>query len=574
MKNNIFKMFLLTAILAFSSCETFDLDQLNDPSALDNNQSDPVYVFNYVQLTLPDFVYSANAFTQRVTRQMAMTGGNTYNNAFAPVNSDNNWTTGYLMLNAIKSMEPKAIENDYKYILGASKVMRCYILMTMVDVYGNIPYSEALQGNANLTPKYDDSKEVYAGIYSELNQAIELLAGSDPSEARDLYYGNDKGIGSSQRWVTLANTLKLKMMNNARLVETVGSYNVKDEMRTLIQNNDLIDSDDEDFAFQYATSRVNPNSRHPLYNDQYELGGGQYIANYFMWAVSREKNRGQDFDPRERFYFFKQAGISSSTTNSTNLPCKSLGKPVHYEDSQYSSFFVGATVKATYCTSDNLTFTNPYLGRDHGDNSGIPSDDDIRTVAGIYPIGGEIGDPINVNSSTNFGLTGELGKGIMPMVLSSYVHFIKAEIKLMHDIGPNTALEELEAGIRASIRKTTTFIPMPSDATQFLPTEAKITTYVNFIKTNYNSEGNTTARKLELIIKEYYIAAWGNGIEPYNAYRRTGYPSNFQPTLEENPGDFYQTAYYAGASVNNNPNAPSNNRTKRVFWDTANLELH
>jgi len=569
-------MFLLTAVLCLSSCETFDLDQLNNPSTLDNNQSDPIYVFNYVQLTLPDFVYSANTFTQRITRQMAMTGGNTYNNAFAPVNSDNNWTTGYLMLNAIKSMEPKAIENNYTFVLGASKIMRCYILMTMADVYGDIPYSEALQGNANLTPRYDNSADVYAGVYNELNEAIGILADADPTNGapRDLYYGNDKGVGNAANWITLANTLKLKMLNNSRQLTTLGSYNITNEITTLIGNNDLIDTPAEDFAFKYGTTRVNPNSRHPLYNDQYELGGGQYIANYFMWAVSREKNRGQDFDPRERFYFFKQAPVVGSSTNAANLPCKSLAKPTHYEDSRYASFYAPATIKATYCTSDNLTFTNAYLGRDHGDNSGIPSDDDIRTVAGIYPIGGEIGSPINVNSNTNFGLTGELGRGIMPMILSSYVHFIKAEIKLTLNIGGVSAEDELKAGILASIDKTTTFIPMPSDAAPFLPTATKIQAYVDFVLGVYNGDGNTDAKRLELIIKEYYIAAWGNGIEPYNAYRRTGYPSNFQPTLEENAGEFYNTAYYAGASVNNNPNAPSNNRSKKVFWDVANLPLH
>jgi len=77
-----------------------------------------------------------------------------------------------------------------------------------------------------------------------------------------------------------------------------------------------------------------------------------------------------------------------------------------------------------------------------------------------------------------------------------------------------------------------------------------------------------------MIIKEYYLAAWGNGIEPYNSYRRTGYPSNFQPTFEEDPGPFYYTAFYSDYSVNNNPNTPNSVRTRRVFWDKANLQLH
>ena len=164
----ISKLFIVAIVLSISGCETVDLDQTENPSALSASYLDPIYTFNYVQLQLPEFVNSANSFTQRVTRQMAMTGGNTYDNAFAPVNSDQNWSIGYNMLNAIKIMEPKALERKQYYELGASKVIRCYVLMTLVDLYGDIPYSEALLGNANLTPKYDSSASVYTQYFSRI----------------------------------------------------------------------------------------------------------------------------------------------------------------------------------------------------------------------------------------------------------------------------------------------------------------------------------------------------------------------------------------------------------------------
>lgn len=568
-------MFILTAIMTFSSCETFDLDQLDNPSKLPKELLDPIYVFNYVQLTLPDFVNSANSFTQRVTRQMAMTGGNSYDNAFAPVNSDNNWTTGYLMLNAIKTMEPQAKANDQYFVLGASKIIRAYVLMTMVDIYGDIPYTEALQGNANLTPKYDKSAAVYAGVYEELNQAIADLNNTLGKDSpRDLYYGNDQGVGDKSKWITLANTLKLKMLNNSRLVGSIGTHNVLSEITTLLAEDNLIDTPEEDFAFKYGTNRVNPNSRHPLYNDHYELGAGAYISNYFMWAVSIEKGTTV-VDPRESFYFFRQAGLTpiySGAAQAQVLPCKSPGsRPEYYDNPEYSSFY-SLAIKAPFCVS-GTNATNSYLGRDHGDNSGIPADSDYRTVAGIYPAGGETGSPINVNSSTNAGLKGELGKGIMPMLLSSFVHFIKAEAKQTLGISSGlTVRQELEQGIRASVAKTTTFITMPSDANSPAIVAAGTDSYVTFVLSKFDTYNS--AKQLELIVKEFYIAAWGNGIEPYNNYRRTGYPSNFQPTLEENSGNFFNTALYAGASVNNNPNAPSNVRTKKVFWDVAAINLH
>jgi len=589
MKNNILKMFLAVTILSLSSCETFDLDQTENPSTLPQDKLDPVYAFNYVQVTLPDFVNSANSFTQRVTRQMAMTGGNTYENAFAGVNFNENWTTGYLILNAIKTMEPRAKTNNQNFILGASKVMRCYVLMTMVDMYGDIPYSEALMGTANLTPRYDGSADVYAGIYDELNQSIDLLnaslATSLPEElkGRDLYYGGEDGTESPTKWITVAKSLKLKMLNNARRVASskIGSHDIAFEAADLISKNDLIDSKDEDFEFKYGRNRVNPNSRHPLYNDQYEFGGGAYIANYFIWALTQEKvtvdNSGSTTpvkDPREFYYIHRQATVSSSTSRQT-VPCLDIAKPAHFNLDQYASFFSGR-VPAPYCR------VNTYLGRDHGDNSGIPNDNEIRAVAGLYPIGGIFKEA--VGDTQNFGTDGALGEGIMPMLQTSYVHFIKAELYKTLLTNDALARSEFKMGVEASMDKVITFLPeyerdpttlahsLTITATPQQPITDAQTFYVNYVMDKFDDPNYD---QLELIIKEYFLAAWGNGIEPYNSYRRTGFPSNFQPTFEDNPGPYYYTALYSDYSVNNNPNTPNSVRTRKVFWEEGlNLNLH
>ena len=109
-------LFILTSLLILGSCETFDLEQTDSKSQVPTKLLEPVYAFNYVQLQLPVFVNDANDFTQQVTRQMAMTGGNTYENAFKPVNFNTVWSDGYNILNAVKIMEPKAIANDQTYI--------------------------------------------------------------------------------------------------------------------------------------------------------------------------------------------------------------------------------------------------------------------------------------------------------------------------------------------------------------------------------------------------------------------------------------------------------------------------
>lgn len=578
--SNIFKIcFLLTAVF-FSSCETVDLDQTENPSGV--SVLDPVFAFNYVQLQLPQFVHSANGFTQEVTRQMAMTSGNTYDNAYQPVSFNNNWSIGYNLCQTVKIMEPKCRENQEYYALGAAKVMRAYVLMTMVDMYGDIPFSEALQGNNNLTPKYDNSADVYKQLLLDLDEAISILQLPNSTQSTltqnhlDLYYTSQTG------WITLAKTLKLKMYSAARLAGAdIGVSDIGAAMSSIIDAGDYIDTPDEDFVFKYGNSRFSPNTRHPVYNDQYELNGGAYLGNYMMWAMTTEKvslnsafndlsGYDKPADPRVPFYFYKQ-DPNPADDDAFTLPNRV--RPDHYNESEYASFYDGTT-KTPFKVSNWVGGTIPangFWGRDHGDNSGIPPDADKRTVVGVYPAGGAYGSAGSVQTSGN---KGALGAGIMPILLSSYVHFMKAEAMLTLGIS-GSPKAEMHLAISQSIQKSTHLLPdYPVLTTaQSAALANKTTAYLDLMDAQYDAALNND-KKLELIIKEYYIAAWGNGIEPYNNYRRTGYPSNFQPTLEPIPGVFYNTALYPSVSVVNNPNAPANVRTKKVFWDKANVVLH
>lgn len=576
--NKIYKFIFLFSIIFISSCETVDLNLIEDPSRLNESFIDPDYTFNYVQLQLPEFVDSSNGFTQRVTRQMAMTGGNTYDNAFAPVNFNGNWSTAYRMLNAIKIMEPQGIETKNFYALGASKLIRCYVLMTLVDMYGDIPYTEILQGNNNLTPRYDNSAFVYKKILQEIDEAVVILKRTDGTTSKnllDLYYSNQKS------WITLANTLKLKMYLSARVAGSeIGIADIGSAINAIVIDNNIIDTPAEDFEFRYGSTRNDPNSRHPLYNDQYELGGGAYVSNYIMWAMTEEKKDPFQpnidiVDPRTDYYFCKQDDNPAGESEFV-LP---LGvRPAHYNNEKYDSFYVGST-RAPYKVSNWLGETsivsNGYWGRDHGDNSGIPPDNDKRTCAGLYPIGGKYNGSAVSKSVQNSGTDGALGDGIMPIILSSYVHFMLTEASLTcPTFTALTARSEFIKGVGESVDKTIKFggiYPNLSVAESLLQT-TQIAEHQTFLLKIYDSAN--PENKLELVEKEFFIASWGNGIEPYNAYRRTGYPSNFQPTLEPVSGDFYNCALYPASAVNNNPNTPANLRTRKVFWHKSNVVLH
>ncbi len=561
MKNNFLIKFFTACIFAsFISCETTELDLLADPDAVSTDQNDPEFLFNNIQLQFDNFVQNVtghSSFTSEVTRMYAMTGSSNYPSAYAPITFSALWEDAYAeVLIDIQALEPIAQEQGLTYHLGASKVMKAYILTALVDLFGDVPLSEALKGNESLNPNADSQIEIYQQALLELDQAISLLGTeSTLMPGEDFYYGYlNAGVPSAalqSNWITAAKTMKLKIYNNVRLNGTAIGVNVTAEMNALISANDLIDTPEEDFQFNYGAQRNNPNTRHPGYNTFYEVdNGGQYMSNYYMWTLAAEK--GFD-DPRLKYYFYRQ-DLNANNEDIFTLGCGAQSAPGHY--SSVTSFYTSEPVP--FCTA---VPSRGYWGRDHGDNSGIPPDNDKRTAYGLYPVGGSI-DNGEGGSVQNEGVDGSQGAGITPILLSSFTEFIKAEAGLTAGVNSNPRVA-LENGMRDSFEKVITFNGI-DEITPIVQTN--IDDYVDFVLAAYDAGDNS--EKLEVIAKEYYIALFGNGLEAYNLYRRTGKPSNMQPSRSPSPGSFYRSAYYPSNYVNVNINANQKEITEQVFWDT------
>lgn len=95
---------------------------------------------------------------------------------------------------------------------GVAMIMTAYIYGTLVDLYGDIPYSEALKGDgldgvAILTPKYDDDLGIYKDLVTKIDQALLLLTTSAELGEEDLVYSGDKS-----KWTKFGNSLKLKLL--------------------------------------------------------------------------------------------------------------------------------------------------------------------------------------------------------------------------------------------------------------------------------------------------------------------------------------------------------------------------
>ena len=99
---------------------------------------------------------------------------------------------------------------EYDNHKAIAKIMKTYYFQYIVDLYGDIPYSEAHDA-ANLNPKYDDDVAVYRALYTQLDEAIALI---NAAPVVTIAVGDEDPIffGDMEMWKKFANTLKLKLL--------------------------------------------------------------------------------------------------------------------------------------------------------------------------------------------------------------------------------------------------------------------------------------------------------------------------------------------------------------------------
>ncbi len=101
----------------------------------------------------------------------------------------------------------------YDYYVAIAKICKAHYMQQIVDLYGDCPYTEAWQGNDNITPAYDDDYAVYQDLIANLEQARDLIANANPDPNVTEEVATDVMLGGDMdRWVEFANTIELRML--------------------------------------------------------------------------------------------------------------------------------------------------------------------------------------------------------------------------------------------------------------------------------------------------------------------------------------------------------------------------
>jgi hypothetical protein len=541
---NYFKVLGVVAIagaLSFQSCETTELDLRTNPNALSADQASPDFLLNQIQLSFRGMVQGVGNIGAELTRIEYMFGKN-YVNVYQPSSFQGTWSTAYAgILEDIKAMEALASEGGLTYHSGIGKFIKAYALVTLVDYFGDVPYSEANLGGENFNPSVDSGADIYAAAHALLDSAIADFNAGGPAPQNDFFYDGD-----ASAWVKAANTLKLKMYATTR----VHDGGIDSGFGSIIASGNYISSVADDMQFTYGTNQVQPDTRHPAYSADYTVSGG---GNYR--SISLMSYMDNNDDPRTRYFFYRQNAVTPGQDGSDpaleTLQCSLQTAPAHYDGYPFCGL------------------PNGFWGRDHGNDEGIPPDGFLRTLVGVYPAGGAFDDsrfdPLGLGAGAG-------GNGITPILLSSSVHFWQAEVALASGDAA-TAKTHMLAGLADNVEKVMTFGALDSTGDlSAAPTADDVSLHASSIEAAFDAD---STGGWNVLGQEFFVSLYGNGSDAYNFYRRTGYPNNLQPNLEPDPGAFIRSMWYPSNFVNTNSSVNQKpDVTQTVFWDNGSTTLY
>ncbi len=159
----------------------------------------------------------------------------------------------------------EAEKNNQIAIIDVSKV---YMFSVLVDMFGAVPFSEALDEEKIIAPKYDAGADVYTGLIDMLNSAIASLDENEAgfSETQDLIYEGDVA-----GWKRFANSLKLRL---AITIEDVDPGKAQ-TMVTEALASGVITSNEENASIAYLDEAPNTN---PVWEDLVQSGREDYVV--------------------------------------------------------------------------------------------------------------------------------------------------------------------------------------------------------------------------------------------------------------------------------------------------------
>ena len=406
----------------------------------------------------------------------------------------------------------KSTEDNNLYYRGIAKVLKAYTFSQLVDAFGDVPFSEANKlddpENPIIYPKFDDDAEIYPQLLVMLDEALADLGSADGGPLQpgddDVIYGGDIEL-----WMKAANTIKLKLYTQTRLVINVGT-----EVNALLgAPENLIASTSESFLLPYGTLGAT-DDRNPAYGEYFATQRSNHISPWFYEILKGRNtliNNGNP-DPRVPYYFYNQLRADEPPENQTE-----------YRDGAFATIYFGS------------------VGPDRDRNN-----QNTLTTLGVYPAGGRFDDGEGGGPVNTTGVDGQSGTGAAPYRFITYADRLYLEAELIQaGLVAGDARAVLEKAVLESFRMVDAVVgyaslnqTVPALVDGATPTP-EVQTYIDKVLAEF--DGGTAAKKMQVIMTQKWIQSFGSAVDSYSDYRRTGYPIRWDPSnTSMAPGGFIQ----------------------------------
>jgi len=258
---------LLLSMLALGACE--DLSEMNI------NPNQPTETHPQLQLTNIQWsAFRANGGTSPLyaNKMLVQTDGENSGQYYK-------WTRGdfdaYNTLRDISKMMEEAERIQNNSYIALAKFFRAFYFYNLTLTFGDIPYSQALQGEQDnlFAPAYDEQQAVFNGILQELEEANTLLEGENEIIAGDIIYNGD-----ITKWRKLVNAYRLKVLLTLSEKEGSTDISIRNSFQQIVDNEPLFSSVDDNAQLVFLDQEGN---RYPEFNSS-GFGSGMYMDSTFI----------------------------------------------------------------------------------------------------------------------------------------------------------------------------------------------------------------------------------------------------------------------------------------------------
>lgn len=211
---------LLAGFVGITSCDS-NFEELNtDPNRAGASVFDPNLILPTASFRYGNMITGyggAILFQSMWIQALASTstgGANYYSNADKYVISGstnsyiaNAWNNGYSTASQVQQMQKLAETKEMSNLVAVGGIFKVLTISYISDIYGDVPYSEALKGDEGVTqPSYDNQAEAYIAMLNELEKSLTALNASGDAIRNDVIYKGDIA-----KWKKFGYSLMLRM---------------------------------------------------------------------------------------------------------------------------------------------------------------------------------------------------------------------------------------------------------------------------------------------------------------------------------------------------------------------------